>query len=441
MNLGGATIVSRSLRMGKRFRATKLATQPSIKATSLSTAACTPGTQVVDKAVGYWLLGTGALVGCMVSVGGLTRLTKSGLSMTDWKVQGSLPPQTQDEWEKEFERYKQFPEWQQRKSMTLDEFKYIFYWEWGHRALGRALGLAYCLPLALFAARGRLRPDLRPKLAALLGLGGTQGLVGWWMVRSGLEGVDPRQRKEIRVSPYRLAAHLGMAFTTGTLLLWTGLEALAAPGAAAAAARQLLEAGPPEALRGVRRVRSLGLAALPLIFATALSGAFVAGNDAGCAYNTWPKMDEEWVPSEILDMKPLWRNFFENTATVQFDHRMLAYSTTAAIGLTYAAARRGPVWGALPADARRSLAGLAGMVGVQASLGVATLLSHVPIELAATHQAGSLVLLGLGTKFVHSMRFAAARHTAAAAAAATAGRAGAAAAGRAGATVPKAVPP
>mmetsp|Transcript_9589 Transcript_9589/g.15000 ORF Transcript_9589/g.15000 Transcript_9589/m.15000 type:complete len:153 (-) Transcript_9589:337-795(-) len=152
-------------------------------------------------------------------------------------------------------------------------------------------------------------------------------------------------------------------------------------------------------------------------------------------------MDEEWVPSEILDMKPLWRNFFENTATVQFDHRMLAYSTTAAIGLTYAAARRGPVWGALPADARRSLAGLAGMVGVQASLGVATLLSHVPIELAATHQAGSLVLLGLGTKFVHSMRFAAARHTAAAAAAATAGRAGAAAAGRAGATVPKAVPP
>ncbi|CAM9910018.1 unnamed protein product [Heterosigma akashiwo] len=273
----------------------------------------------------------------MVSVGGLTRLTKSGLSMTDWKVQGSLPPQTQDEWEKEFERYKQFPEWQQRKSMTLDEFKYIFYWEWGHRALGRALGLAYCLPLALFAARGRLRPDLRPKLAALLGLGGTQGLVGWWMVRSGLEGVDPRQRKEIRVSPYRLAAHLGTAFTTGTLLLWTGLEALAAPGAAAAAARRLLEAGSPEVRPAI--ALSSEMAEAEAAMYTDVTEAFLAGNDAGCAYNTWPKMDEEWVPSEILDMKPLWRNFFENTATVQFDHRMLAYSTTAAIGLTYAAAR------------------------------------------------------------------------------------------------------
>jgi len=356
---------------------------------------------VANKAVAYWLLGTGAMVGCMVSVGGLTRLTKSGLSMTDWRIQGSLPPQDDQEWQIEFERYQTYPEWQQRKTMTLDEFKFIYYWEWGHRMLGRTLGMVYVVPLTYFALRRQIPKHLYGKLAALLGLGTTQGLIGWWMVRSGLEGVDPNQRREIRVSPYRLATHLGMAFTTGTLLLWTGFEALNPKEKLAAVAKNIGSKN----LQKLLHVRRLGLGAFALIGTTAISGAFVAGNDAGCAYNTWPKMDEEWVPSEVLEMEPMWRNFFENTATVQFDHRMLAYSTATAIGLTYAAARQGNLWAVLPQPAKRSLNAMAAMVGVQISLGVATLLNYVPIELAASHQAGSLVLLGLGTRFLHSMKF------------------------------------
>eukprot|EP01031_Cornospumella_fuschlensis_P034890 gene34890-42251_t len=160
----------------------------------------------------------------MVSVGGITRLTRSGLSMTDWSLQGKLPPLNEEEWLAEFERYKQFPEWQQRRSMTLSEFKFIFFWEYAHRMLGRGIGVAFALPALYFVARGHVPKHLHRRLLLLLGLGGGQGLVGWWMVRSGLE-VDPAQRKEIRVSPYRLAAHLALAFTTYTTLLWTALDA------------------------------------------------------------------------------------------------------------------------------------------------------------------------------------------------------------------------
>ncbi|RYG59102.1 hypothetical protein EON64_20585, partial [archaeon] len=166
-----------------------------------------------SRQVGYWLLGMSALVAGMVTVGGVTRLTRSGLSMTDWSLQGKLPPVTEAEWQAEFERYKQFPEWQQRRGMTLAEFKFIFFWEYAHRMLGRGVGVAFVLPALFFLARSSIPRHLHRRLLLLLGLGGTQGLVGWWMVRSGLE-VDPAQHKEIRVSPYRLATHLGLAFTT-----------------------------------------------------------------------------------------------------------------------------------------------------------------------------------------------------------------------------------
>lgn len=173
------------------------------------------------KPVAYWLFGVAGLVVGMVSIGGITRLTRSGLSMTDWKFQGRLPPMSASEWEAEFENYKKYPEWQQRKNMTIDEFKFIFFWEYGHRMFGRVIGLAYTLPLAYFMANGTIPRHLYGRMVTLLGLGGAQGLVGWWMVKSGLD-VDPNQKKEIRVSPYRLATHLGFAFTTYTLLVWTG---------------------------------------------------------------------------------------------------------------------------------------------------------------------------------------------------------------------------
>lgn len=349
----------------------------------------------------------------MVTVGGITRLTKSGLSMTDWRVQGSLPPMNDAEWQAEFTRYKQFPEYQQRQSMSLEEFKFIFYWEWGHRMMGRFIGLAYGLPLAYFAARGRIPRSLYPRLATLFALGGGQGLIGWWMVKSGLE-MDPQQRKEIRVSPYRLAAHLGMAFTTFSLLIWTGLDLLHPPEKALRAAAVLQEslaaaASPQQLLQRVSRVRALGIASAALLATTIVSGAFVAGNDAGHAYNEFPKMmPDAWIAPEVFEFsnyEPKWRNFFENTALVQLDHRVLALSTAGLIGATLVAARRGQVWGVLPSETKTALTATVGMAGAQVALGISTLLLYVPIPLAAAHQAGSLVLLTLLSWSVHSMKF------------------------------------
>ena len=350
----------------------------------------------MDHAVGYWLLGCGGLVAGMVSVGGLTRLTRSGLSMTDWKIQGGLPPMTADEWQREFERYKRFPEWQQRQSMTVEDFKFIYFWEYGHRMLGRVVGVAFGVPLAYFWSRGRLTPWLKPRLLGLLGLGGTQGLVGWWMVRSGLDTalLPERQRQDVRVSPYRLATHLSLAFTSYTGLVWCGLEVLKP-----AAAIQVGALGRAHAAR----LAPLAIGAAALTFTTALSGAFVAGNDAGCAYNTWPYMiddrdiggDATFAPPwrDLVELEPKWRNLFENTAATQFDHRSLAYATSAAVATLGAAALAGGPVRALPAHARYFLgAGAVALVG-QVSLGVATLLCYVPVPLAAAHQAGSLVLL------------------------------------------------
>ncbi|KAJ1445794.1 COX15/CtaA family [Pelagophyceae sp. CCMP2097] len=347
------------------------------------------------------------MVAGMVTVGGITRLTKSGLSMTDWKVQGTMPPTTLAQWTVEFERYKLFPEWQQRKSMTLEEFKFIFWWEYGHRMLGRCVGVAFVGPLIYFAARGRLTAQLKPRLALLLGLGASQGFIGWWMVQSGLD-VDPQSKKEIRVSPYRLATHLGMAFTTYSLLTWTALDVLR-PGATTELSAT--------AMRHGARLRPLAAASAVLVFGTAMSGAFVAGNDAGHAYNTWPMMGDVWIPEGTLSMSPLWRNFFENTPTVQLDHRLLAYATATSVGTLTAVAlfaENGKAWATLPLATRRALAAGAFTATAQVGLGVATLLLYVPIPLAATHQFGSLVLLTTMLGAAHSLRFAAPRAIAAA---------------------------
>ncbi|KAJ8599588.1 hypothetical protein CTAYLR_004702 [Chrysophaeum taylorii] len=337
----------------------------------------------VDKPVGYWLLGCGGLVAGMVSVGGLTRLTRSGLSMTDWKLQGSLPPATKEDWEAEFERYKQFPEWEQRKSMSLDEFKTIYWWEYGHRMFGRVVGVAFCAPLVYFGMQGRLR-GLEPRLAALLGLGATQGLVGWWMVRSGLDESARASPREIRVSPYRLATHLGLAFSTYSLLVWTSLDVLSPARPTAI----------PTALK------PLAVASATLVFATALSGAFVAGNDAGRAFNTFPKMDGHWVPPDLLALSPVYRNFGENAATVQFDHRLLALASTCAVGALALA----PKPASLPPAFTLASTAAGGLLLAQVSLGVATLLLYVPVPLAATHQLGSLALLTATLCAAHALK-------------------------------------
>ncbi|CAM9506943.1 unnamed protein product [Chrysoparadoxa australica] len=361
-----------------------------------------------SRPVAAWLLGTSGAVAVMVTVGGVTRLTKSGLSMTDWKLQGSLPPSNQEEWEAEFERYKSFPEYQQRKGMALDEFKFIFWWEYCHRMLGRCLGVIYGVPLLYFAATRAIPRHVTGKVFALLGLGGAQGLVGWWMVKSGLDAKDPQgaSTKEIRVSPYRLATHLGMAFTTYCLLVHTGLEAFKGPAAASSSSQQLSK----QLLKQASKLRGGCIATGSLAFFTAMSGAFVAGNDAGHAYNLFPKMTQDtWLPPDIMSMTPRWRNFFEETATVQADHRVLAMTTLTAVSAVYIGARRagsGALWRALPLESQLALNTTMGIMATQVGLGISTLLLYVPIPLAAAHQAGALALMGSSVWLASSLRWA-----------------------------------
>jgi len=403
--------------------------------------------------LGKWLLSTSTLVFAMVHIGGVTRLTKSGLSMTDWKPLGSKPPITQEEWNIEFDRYKRSPEWEQRQSMTIDEFKYIYYWEWGHRMMGRFVGVVFgsgwvyftwlhrpkqqqisassskstvssILPKNITSA---IPPGYQSRLALLFCMGGTQGLVGWWMVKSGL-GDDRRgDRNEIRVSPYRLAAHLGMAVGTYSALLLTGLGALSYPidcYPANVAGSGSAKSGPsgtlsllqqytknlsPSALQHAQRTRVGVLSTVGLTGLTILSGAFVAGNDAGNAYNTYPLMDGKLIPwNDMVDETkvPKWRNMFETTATVQWNHRMLGTATAvSALSVAGYGLLRGGKNSTTP-QVRRGLMALGTAATAQMSLGIATLLNYVPISLAASHQLGSLVVLTCGVYTAHSLRYA-----------------------------------
>jgi len=354
---------------------------------------------------GKWILGTaGAVVG-MIHVGGVTRLTQSGLSMTDWSPLGGLPPITQSEWEEEFSRYKTFPEWKQRQHMTLSEFKVIYGWEYGHRMLGRTVGLIFCLPWLYFTARGKIPKGYQGRMVGLLAMGGTQGLVGWWMVRSGLGDDRRSEKKEIRVRPIRLATHLTMAVATYGALLWTGLDILGLPHQASLAeqASKLSK----EALHQARRLRIGSLYLTAFTGVTIISGALVAGNDAGRAYNTFPKMGDDWIPTQDMwESEPWYRNFHDNTAMVQFNHRVLGLSTAAtalglvAIGLSPARAKL------ITPQARNGLYAV-GLASVgQVTLGITTLLHYVPFSLAAAHQLGSIVVFSSGVYLAHSLRYA-----------------------------------
>ena len=354
--------------------------------------------------VGKWLLGTSAFISTIVAVGGVTRLTKSGLSMTTWSALGGRPPKDEQEWMEEFELYKSSPEFGQRESMDLDEFKNIYYWEWGHRMLGRCAGVIFVVPFTYFAARGRIPKGYYPRMLTLLGLGGTQGLIGWWMVKSGL-GDDRRgDHKEIRVSPYRLAVHLSTAFLTYSVCLWTGLDLLH-PKEAMVAAGETLRKTSQSALPKLKNLRVGAIGTTALVATTVVSGAFVAGNDAGNAYNDWPYMNGQWVPSDIIDptLKDAWRNIFESTGMVQFDHRMLAYFSTAAVAGLYAYAMNLKAY--LTPQSSRSLTFMGLALTTQVTLGVTTLMLYVPVPLAACHQLGSLALLSSGLYAVHSLRY------------------------------------
>ncbi|GFR49456.1 hypothetical protein Agub_g11516, partial [Astrephomene gubernaculifera] len=346
-------------------------------------------------ALAGWLAVCAAWVYSMVVLGGITRLTRSGLSMTEWKLAGERPPMSEAEWEAEFVKYKASPEYLKvHRGMTLEEFKFIYWMEYAHRMWGRFLGLAFALPAAFFAARGWVGRPLARRLGLLFFMGGTQGLVGWWMVRSGLEEPE-HEWAAPRVSPYRLAAHLVSAFAIYATLVWTSLDLLYPRPATSGAPESLLRS-----TAGARRVL-LPLAAL--IAVTATSGAFVAGMDAGRAYNTWPLMGDEFFPEEYWDerlgLTPL-RNMFENTAAVQFNHRTLATLTLLAVGASWLRYRGG----VLPGRATTCLHALAGVTAAQFALGVYTLLQYVPVPLGSAHQANALNLFTAALALLHACR-------------------------------------
>lgn len=359
-----------------------------------------------SKSVAYWLLGSAASVFGIVVFGGLTRLTESGLSITEWRpVTGSFPPRDEEAWEQEFARYKLSPEFKQLNSrMNLEEFKQIYWMEWGHRLWGRVVGITFLLPTAYFIIRRRVDRRMAVRLVGICGLIGFQGVIGWWMVKSGLKDDLFEQGQHPRVSQYRLAAHLGTAFIAYLTMLTNGMRILhenrllrdPAEGA------KLLETLQRPELRPFRRM--LGALSV-LVFITAMSGALVAGLDAGLIYNDFPWMGQGLIPpkremfdpfySHTDDQKDLyWRNALENPVLVQLDHRILATTTFTAIVGLWCYSRFSPtVRAILPKAAKGGMMGVVHMASLQVALGITTLWYLVPTPLAAAHQAGALALL------------------------------------------------
>lgn len=333
-----------------------------------------------NRPVELWLWVVAGLVFAMVVVGGATRLTGSGLSITEWQpILGAIPPLNEGDWLAAFEKYKQIPQYAIiNKGMTLADFKFIYGWEWSHRLLGRLVGVAYALPLLAFWLTGRLRPGTAGMFLSVLALGGLQGFIGWYMVKSGLAD-------RVSVSQYRLALHLTVAFAIMGLLVWLAREE--------AETRQTIT-GPP-ASKGTRR-RAAFLAAL--IGFQVMLGALVAGLKAGLVYNTWPDMNGRLIPDGLWPLSPWYLNLFETIETVQFDHRVAAYGIglLALVHVLRKASR--------PVDqrVRRSRLVLALAVLAQMVLGIVTLLYGLPLWLGLAHQAGAALLLIAAVWHLHA---------------------------------------
>lgn len=332
------------------------------------------------RPIAVWLLICCALLFALIVVGGVTRLTHSGLSIVEWQpLVGTVPPLNQEQWLEVFAKYKQTPEFRQVNfDMGLEEFKGIFWWEYVHRLLGRLVGVAFLLPYLFFLVRSKVRGTLALKLAGIFVLGALQGAMGWYMVKSGLVD-DPR------VSHYRLTAHLGLAFLIYAPMLWMALDLLFPAGKS--------QRTPP-------RFGRFSLVLVLLVFVTALSGGLVAGIRAGHAYNTFPLMNGAVVPPEILLLEPWYLNFFNNMALVQFDHRLLGWLLALLVPWFW--------WQsmgiALAPRARLACHVLLGLLALQLGLGIATLLLRVPVPLAAAHQAGAVLLFSATLFSAHALR-------------------------------------
>ncbi|MDV6344346.1 COX15/CtaA family protein [Nitrosomonas sp. Is37] len=325
----------------------------------------------MQKPIAIWLFICCALIFAMVVVGGVTRLTGSGLSIVEWQpLIGAIPPLNQEDWAVLFEKYRQIPQYEEvNKGMTLEEFKGIFWWEYFHRLLGRAIGLVYFVPFIYFVIRKQVDRILGLKLLGIFVLGGLQGLMGWYMVMSGLVN-------NIYVSQYRLTAHLGLAFIIYAAMFWV--------------ATGLLSSGENRQNNGVglHGLRRFSFLITTLIFIMVLSGGLVAGIHAGLAYNTFPLMNGFLIPPDLFVLEPWYRNFFENMTTVQFDHRMIAWLLAFLVPIFWFKARKY----SLSCSQQLACHLFLMVLIIQISLGITTLLLVVPLPLAAAHQAGAILL-------------------------------------------------
>jgi heme a synthase len=334
-----------------------------------------PGAAVTggQRAVEMWLWFIAALVFAMIVVGGATRLTDSGLSITEWKpIMGAIPPLSDADWQIAFQKYQQIPEYQLvNKGMALEDFKFIFWWEWGHRFLGRIIGIMFSVPLLAFWATGRLRPGLPSKLLGVLALGALQGAIGWYMVSSGLSD-------RVDVSQYRLALHLSVAMAILALVVWIALDER----------KSRLGSSPAIATAGVRTFAGV---VLVLLGVQIVLGAFVAGLRAGLVYNTWPSMNGAFVPSDYWISEHGFLSLFDSHAAVQFNHRIAAYVLLAAALYHGWRLLRGGATGVVVSSGVM----LAVAMLAQAVLGVLTLIMHVPLSLGLIHQGGAALVLGI----------------------------------------------
>ena len=335
-----------------------------------------------NRQVALWLLVCCALVFVMVVLGGVTRLTRSGLSMVEWQpIMGIIPPIGDAQWLEVFEKYKQFPEYQKlNQGMSLHDFKFIFAFEYSHRVLGRLIGAAFLLPFLYFLIRKKIPAGMTPKFIIMFALGALQGLLGWYMVKSGL--VD-----KPHVSQYRLTAHLIAAMMIYAYMLWTALG--------------LLQPSPSYANQTWSQpLRRFGIGITTMIVIMILSGGFVAGTHAGFILNTFPLMGDHFIPEGLFKLSPLYLNFFENMVTIQFNHRMIAYALSVLIPVFWYLARKNNL-------TRRSTTILncfLVMLVIQIALGISTLLLVIPVPLAAAHQGGALLLLTTALLVNHEFR-------------------------------------
>ncbi|MFD1913757.1 heme A synthase [Halodurantibacterium flavum] len=323
-------------------------------------------------AIRIWLMVLFALVVLMIAVGGLTRLTGSGLSITEWRpVTGAIPPLSEARWQEEFELYRQIPQYELLNyGMSLEEFKFIYWWEWGHRQLGRVMGLIWGVGFVFFWATGRIPTGWTRRLLLIGALGGLQGAIGWWMVASGLSG------DMTRVASYRLATHLGLAFVILGFIAWYVFLL-------GRSETQLLQAR--RAREG--RLFSLGTGLMHFAFLQILLGALVAGIDAGRSYTDWPLMHGVFFPPESFDLRPLWSNFFENPALVQFMHRMAGYLLFAFGIVAFLRGRR-----SAHGETRAAFTLMLAVMVLQVVLGILTVMAGAPWQLAILHQFTAVLL-------------------------------------------------